>query len=435
MTDHGNDNEPDLWANTGSQPWVPPAQPLADDPAANPTLVQPSTPGQPEPTAIQPVTPGPLNSPATAAGIVAGSGMPPARPPLPPTGGGPGGPGGPGDSRDPGAEQPAWLIPSAIGLGIGALAALAIFLITNGGDDDSVSTDVSTTTSIVQETTLPTDTTIVETTVAVDTTIAVETTVPPETTLALETTIVPTTPAPTTPAPTTVAPTTTADPAGITPAAPGQMLVADTGYDIVSACTSNPVTGYVVRSFVAFGESGPLVVEEGDDEGNTFGMFSDEGIRTDTDEYQDFGDAGFGMLAFEGDGFFEVAANPGDIALQLCATRGTVRLSDPAAPEFGYSYGIVDMCASTPPFSAIGYVSEGGTIRIVDNEDGTAEITFDTIDLFSATDPAATITEVDGRQQIEGQVTGSTIDGDTTQAIFIDIDPATARGCFGSESP
>jgi hypothetical protein len=435
MTEHGNDNEPDLWANTGNQPFVPPVPPVANDPATDPTIAQPPIPGQPEPTAIQPVTPGPLNSPAAAAsaGVVAGSGMPPARPPVPPTGGGPGGPAGPGGPTGPGSEQPAWLVPGAIGLGVAVLAALVIFFVTRGGDEDALSTDVSSTTSIVPETTLPSATTIVATTIATDTTIAAETTLAPETTIAPETTVAPTTAAPTT-APTTAAPTTAA-PEGITPAAPGQILIANSAFDIVSACTSNPVPGYGVVSYVAFGDLGPLVVEEGNDEGNVFGMFSDRGIAIETGDYEDLGDAGFGMLASEGDGAFEVAANPGDITVGLCDTRGTVRLSDPAAPEFGYNYGIVDMCASTSPFRAIGYLSEGGTLRIVDNGDDTAQITFDTIDLFSATDPVATITDVGGRQQIEGQITGSTIEGDTTQAILIDFDPATARGCFGSETP
>ncbi len=433
MTDHGNDNEPDLWANTGNQPSVPPAPPLANDPAADPTIAQPPSPGLPEPTAIQPITPGPLNSPAAPAGVVAGSGMPPARPPQPPMGGGPGGPGGP---MGPGSERPAWLVPGAIGLGVGVLAAFVIFLIARDSGDDTVSTDVSTTTSIVPETTLPTETTIVDTTIATETTIVTETTIAAETTLAPETTVAPTTAPPTTVAPTTAAPTTAAPttvaPAGITPAAPGQVLVAGRALDIVSGCTSNPAPGYGLRSFVAFDDSTVVVVEEGNDEGNAFGLFSDNGGGIDTGEYEDFGDGGFGMLAFQGDGFFEVAANPGDLAVGPC---DTVRLSDPAAPEFGYTHGIVDMCATTAPFRAIGYLSEGGTIRIVDNEDGTAQLTFDSSTLFSATDPAATITDAGGRQQIEGEVTGSTIDGDTTQAILVDFDTTTARACFGAETP
>jgi hypothetical protein len=431
MTDHGNDNEPDLWANTGNQPSVPPVPPLANDPANDPTIAQPAAPGQPDPTMVQPVTPGPLGAPVAAAGIVAGSGMPPARPPSTPTGGGPGGPGGPGapgGPNDPDSERPAWLIPGAIGLGVGVLAALLIFLITRNGDDDTLSTDGATTT-IETETTLPTETSIV------DTTIAGETTIAPETTLPTETTVPPSTVAPTTVAPTTAAPTTAAPPAGITPAAPGQILVAGQAYDIASACTSNPVPGYGLVSYVALGDFGPLVVEEGIDEGNAFGLFSDGGNAIDTDDYEDLGSAGFGMIAFQGDSGFEVAANPTGVSVEACESRGTVRLSDPAAPEFGYHHGIVDMCATTGPFRAIGYLSEGGTVRVADNGNGTASVTFDSSDLFDATDPAATVTANGSRQVIEGVVTGSTIDGSTTQAIVIDLDTTAARGCFGGETP
>jgi hypothetical protein len=105
---------------------------------------------------------------------------------------------------------------------------------------------------------------------------------------------------------------TTAPPAGITPAAPGQILVAGTTLDIVSGCTSNPVPGYDVSSFVAYGDFGPLVVEEGRGEASAFDMFSDSGNAIDTDEYEDLGDAGFGMFASQGDSSFEVAANPGN---------------------------------------------------------------------------------------------------------------------------
>ena len=80
MTDHGSDNEPDLWANTRKQPAAPSSDvppPSAADPTAtqpmqpgDPTEVQPTVPGVPTPTAEQPVTPGPLG--ASAAGAAAG---------------------------------------------------------------------------------------------------------------------------------------------------------------------------------------------------------------------------------------------------------------------------------------------------------------------------------------------------------------------------
>ena len=339
MTDHGNDGEPDLWANTGNLPPVPP---------------------------------------------------------VPPT--------------NPGSERPAWLIPGAIALGIGALAALAIFLIIKSGDDDTISTDASTTT-----TTAPGTTVAPETTVASETTIAPETTVTPPTTIASETTIAPeTTVTPETTAPPTSAAPTTSPPTGTAPAAPGTALVAGTVYDIVHACTTSPVPGYQVTSYVAVADFGPLVIEQGIDEGNAFGLYS--------------------MLGIEGGRSFEGAANPSGISPVECASLGTVRLSDPAAPQFGYTHGIVDLCSTNAPFRALGYLSEGGTIGIVDNGDGTAQVTFDSANLFSATDPAAAITAGE-RLQIDGEVTGSTIEGDTTQTISIDLDDTTQRSCSDSENP
>jgi hypothetical protein len=205
-------------------------------------------------------------------------------------------------------------------------------------------------------------------------------------------------------------------------------------YDIVHACTTSPVPGYQVTSYVAVADFGPLVIEQGIDEGNAFGLYSEAGIPIDTGEYTDLGDDGFAMLAFEGGGSFEVAANPSGISPVECASLGTVRLSDPAAPQFGYTHGIVDLCSTNAPFRALGYLSEGGTIGIVDNGDGTAQVTFDSANLFSATDPAAAITAGE-RLQIDGEVTGSTIEGDTTQTISIDLDDTTQRSCSDSENP
>ncbi len=139
--------------------------------------------------------------------------------------------------------------------------------------------------------------------------------------------------------------------------------------------------------------------------------------------------------AQQGFGGFEVAVNPGDIAVDDCSSLGSARLSDPAAPDSGYNYGVVDICATTAPFRAVAYISEGGNIRVVDNGDGTAQLTLNTIDLFDATDPDATITDAGGRLTITGEVTGSTIDGDTTQAINFEFDSSAARACTGSESP
>lgn len=425
MTDHRNNSEPDLWANTGNQPSVPPPPPTG--PAGDPTLVQPTTPGQPEPTAIQPLTPGPLNTPTPPAGIVAGSGMPPARPPAPPTGGGGPGGAGPGGPGGAGSDRPAWLVPGAIGLGIGVVAVLAIFLLTRDGGDDTISTDVSSTTSILPETTLATETTIVDSTIAADTTIAAETTLAPDTTAA-PTTAAPTTAAPTTAAPSTAAPTTAA-PIGITPAAPGTALVAGTEYNLVSGCTMSPVPGYSISSYVVMTEAGPLLIESGNDEGNAFGFFSDAGNALDTEGYEDFEDGGFGMYAVQGDNAFEVAVNPAGLSTDACETAGSVRISDPAAPEFGYTHGVVDACATTAPLDYLGYLTEGATVRIVDNEDGTAVVTFNSFDLFDAVDADATLTDDGDRQSVAGEITGSTLDGDTTQTITIDFDPAAARGC------
>ncbi len=347
----------------------------------------------------------------------ANTGNLPPVPPIPPT--------------KPKPGRPAWLIPGAISLSVGALGALAIFLIIGSGDDDTISTDVSTSTTIAPETTV-----VPETTLASETTVAPETLVTPPTTVGSETTIAPEstgTPETTVP-PASVAPTTTAPSEGTAPAAPGTALVAGTVYKIVHACTTSPVPGYQVTSFVAAAEFGPLVIEQGIDESNAFGLYSEAGIALDTREYTDLGDDGFAMLVLGGDGSFEVSANPSGLTTVECASLGTVRLSDPASPQFSYTHGIVNLCATNSPFRALGYLSEGGTIGIVDNGDDTAQITFDSANLFSATDPSATITAGE-RLQIDGTVSGSTIEADTTQIISIELDDTPERDCLDNRNP
>ena len=347
----------------------------------------------------------------------ANTGNLPPVPPIPPT--------------KPKPGRPAWLIPGAISLSVGALGALAIFMIIGSGDDDTISTDVSTSTTIAPETTV-----VPETTPASETTVAPETLVTPPTTVGSETTIAPEstgTPETTVP-PASVAPTTTAPSEGTAPAAPGTALVAGTVYKIVHACTTSPVPGYQVTSFVAAAEFGPLVIEQGIDESNAFGLYSEAGIALDTREYTDLGDDGFAMLVLGGDGSFEVSANPSGLTTVECASLGTVRLSDPASPQFSYTHGIVNLCATNSPFRALGYLSEGGTIGIVDNGDDTAQITFDSANLFSATDPSATITAGE-RLQIDGTVSGSTIEADTTQIISIELDDTPERDCLDNRNP
>lgn len=347
----------------------------------------------------------------------ANTGNLPPVPPIPPT--------------KPKPGRPAWLIPGAISLSVGALGALAIFMIIGSGDDDTISTDVSTSTTIAPETTV-----VPETTLASETTVAPATLVTPPTTVGSETTIAPEstgTPETTVP-PASVAPTTTAPSEGTAPAAPGTALVAGTVYKIVHACTTSPVPGYQVTSFVAAAEFGPLVIEQGIDESNAFGLYSEAGIALDTREYTDLGDDGFAMLVLGGDGSFEVSANPSGLTTVECASLGTVRLSDPASPQFSYTHGIVNLCATNSPFRALGYLSEGGTIGIVDNGDDTAQITFDSANLFSATDPSATITAGE-RLQIDGTVSGSTIEADTTQIISIELDDTPERDCLDNRNP
>ena len=346
----------------------------------------------------------------------ANTGNLPPVPPIPPT--------------KPKPGRPAWLIPDAISLSVGALGALAIFMIIGSGDDDTISTDVSTTTTIASETTAAPETTLAsETTVAPETLVTPPTTVGSETTVASESTMTPETTVP----PAAVAPTT-APPEGTAPAAPGTAQVAGTVYKIVHACTTSPVPGYQVTSFVAVAEFGPLVIEQGIDESNAFGLYSEAGIALDTREYTDLGDDGFAMLVLGGDGSFEVSANPSGLTTVECSSLGTVRLSDPASPQFSYTHGIVDLCATNSPFRALGYLSEGGTIGIVDNGDDTAQITFDSANLFSATDPSATITAGE-RLQIDGTVSGSTIEANTTQTISIELDDTPERDCLDNRNP
>ena len=346
----------------------------------------------------------------------ANTGNLPPVPPIPPT--------------KPKPGRPAWLIPGAISLSVGALGALAIFMIIGSGDDDTISTDVSTTTTIASETTAAPETTLAsETTVAPETLVTPPTTVGSETTVASESTMTPETTVP----PAAVAPTT-APPEGTAPAAPGTAQVAGTVYKIVHACTTSPVPGYQVTSFVAVAEFGPLVIEQGIDESNAFGLYSEAGIALDTREYTDLGDDGFAMLVLGGDGSFEVSANPSGLTTVECSSLGTVRLSDPASPQFSYTHGIVDLCATNSPFRALGYLSEGGTIGIVDNGDDTAQITFDSANLFSATDPSATITAGE-RLQIDGTVSGSTIEANTTQTISIELDDTPERDCLDNRNP
>ena len=229
----------------------------------------------------------------------ANTGNLPPVPPIPPT--------------KPKPGRPAWLIPGAISLSVGALGALAIFMIIGSGDDDTISTDVSTTTTIASETTAAPETTLAsETTVAPETLVTPPTTVGSETTVASESTMTPETTVP----PAAVAPTT-APPEGTAPAAPGTAQVAGTVYKIVHACTTSPVPGYQVTSFVAVAEFGPLVIEQGIDESNAFGLYSEAGIALDTREYTDLGDDGFAMLVLGGDGSFEVSANPSGLILHL----------------------------------------------------------------------------------------------------------------------
>ena len=346
----------------------------------------------------------------------ANTGNLPPVPPIPPT--------------KPKPGRPAWLIPDAISLSVGALGALAIFMIIGSGDDDTISTDVSTTTTIASETTAAPETTLAsETTVAPETLVTPPTTVGSETTVASESTMTPETTVP----PAAVAPTT-APPEGTAPAAPGTALVAGTVYEIVHACTTSPVPGYQVTSFVAVAEFGPLVIEQGIDDSNAFGLYSEAGIALDTREYTDLGDDGFAMLVLGGDGSFEVSANPSGLTTVECSSLGTVRLSDPASPQFSYTHGIVDLCATNSPFRALGYLSEGGTIGIVDNGDDTAQVTFDSANLFSATDPSATITAGE-RLQIDGTVSGSTIEANTTQTISIELDDTPERDCLDNRNP
>jgi hypothetical protein len=346
----------------------------------------------------------------------ANTGNLPPVPPIPPT--------------KPKPGRPAWLIPGAISLSVGALGALAIFMIIGSGDDDTISTDVSTTTTIASETTAAPETTLAsETTVAPETLVTPPTTVGSETTVASESTMTPETTVP----PAAVAPTT-APPEGTAPAAPGTAQVAGTVYKIVHACTTSPVPGYQVTSFVAVAEFGPLVIEQGIDESNAFGLYSEAGIALDTREYTDLGDDGFAMLVLGGDGSFEVSANPSGLTTVECSSLGTVRLSDPASPQFSYTHGIVDLCATNSPFRALGYLSEGGTVGIVDNGDDTAQVTFDSANLFSATDPSATITAGE-RLQIDGKVSGSTIEADTTQIISIELDDTPERDCLDNRNP
>ena len=346
----------------------------------------------------------------------ANTGNLPPVPPIPPT--------------KPKPGRPAWLIPGAISLSVGALGALAIFMIIGSGDDDTISTDVSTTTTIASETTAAPETTLAsETTVAPETLVTPPTTVGSETTVASESTMTPETTVP----PAAVAPTT-APPEGTAPAAPGTAQVAGTVYKIVHACTTSPVPGYQVTSFVAVAEFGPLVIEQGIDDSNAFGLYSEAGIALDTREYTDLGDDGFAMLVLGGDGSFEVSANPSGLTTVECSSLGTVRLSDPASPQFSYTHGIVDLCATNSPFRALGYLSEGGTIGIVDNGDDTAQVTFDSANLFSATDPSATITAGE-RLQIDGTVSGSTIEANTTQTISIELDDTPERDCLDNRNP
>ena len=326
--------------------------------------------------------------------------------------------------------RPAWLIPGAIALSVGALGALSIFLIIGSGDDDTISTDASTNTTIAPETIVAPETTLAsETTIAPETLVTPPTTVGSETTVASESTITPETTVP----PASVTPTT-APPEGTAPAAPGTALVAGTVYEIVHACTTSPVPGYRVTSFVAVAEFGPLVIEQGIDDSNAFGLYSEAGIALDTRDYTDLGDDGFAMLVLAGDSSFEVSANPSGLTTVECASLGTVRLSDPASPQFSYTHGIVDLCATNSPFRALGYLSEGGTIGIVDNGDDTAQITFDSANLFSATDPSATITAGE-RLQIDGTVSGSTIEANTTQTISIELDDTPERDCLDNRNP
>lgn len=373
MTDSGRTNSDgdDLDQSGASAP--PPIPPLANDGAlrGDDTLDGPDAPGAAgagaDPTLVTPVT------------AVGGAGIGGAVPPTGPGGTGPQPPAGGGEP--PSGGVPPWLIPALSGgLVVGLLVVLGFMFL--GGDDDTVTSGVTSTTIAPV-----TDDTVVTSEPAVDTTVPAE----PSTTLAAEptTTVVPeTTTAPdrsvapdTTAAP---APPTTLSPNGIPVASEGFVRVLDEEFPILRTCLSNPFAGFSVVSYLYEDNGFPEIVERGDDEGSSYGS-----AFGDSYEIDDFGDDGFGMIAFQGDSGFPVSVNPASYDYDDCG--GSITVTDPTNPEFPVTHSIVDVCfgdvfvfvpqadGSVENVERVGFrglVAENATFTILPDEAGNIQFDY-----------------------------------------------------------
>ncbi len=412
----------ELWANTnptGAQP----------SPSAEPTIPAPATP---DPTLVQPTVGG-------------------APPPIPPGGGppptGPPGGGPPGDYPD---ERPVWLLPVAAGL-VGSLVlglVLVLLLRDGGGDDTATTTTLSLTGTTVSSSTIPettieattTSETTPETTIDTTTTVAETTTTSESPTTTQSTTTTSTT--------TTSTTTTTTEPPPPPLPDPGFALVDGITYPLQASCFTVPLAPnsgeYQVASYLITTGSSRLVLDRWSDEGGSQGLdgdFVDVGESLDSSDLEGeaVNDPFTAIMTPAGGGepSFEVAVNPPAGGPENCLD--TVQTRDGDNSELSqYTRAVLDVCAVKPDpalLDVAGIASEGGMFDVIDNGDGTVELTYsDPGTAGPLIDPDATVNFDEAIVFYEGRVVGEGSDPEVRN-VLIEVELAAPRECNASEAP
>jgi hypothetical protein len=432
MAEDGNEpTSEELWANTnptGSEP-VPPADPTSHTP--DPTEAGPDlTPASPDPTMVQPTVGG-------------------APPPIPPGGGPPGG--GPPDDYP--NERPVWLLPVAAGL-VGTLIlglVLVLLLRDADGDDSSATTTLALTGTTVLTTSVP-ETTIEATTTSElepETTLETTTTSVEETTTTTEraTTSTSTTTTSTTTTSTTTTTTTTEPPPPPLPD-PGFATIDGITYPLQTSCFVVPLEpnsgSYQVASYMIRTGPSRLVFDRWADEGGSQGLdgnYVDIGESLDVSDFE--GDAVNGSftatltLSEGGEPPFEAALNPPAGGPENCFDTARTRNGDNDEIS-NYTRAILDVCTVKPGptlLDVAGILSEDGSFDVVDNDDGTVELTYSDLTADGPlVDPNATVTFDEAIVFYEGRVVGGGSDAEVRNVV-IEVELAAPRECNASEAP
>ena len=284
------------------------------------------------------------------------------------------------------------------------VVALGVFAITRD-DDEPAATD-SATTTIVADATADTEAVVAPTETGGE---GEAVTTEPAATTAPDT-AAPETAPPDTDAP---APDTTLSPSGIPVATDGFVRIIDDEYPIIRTCFANPIVGYTVLSYLYENNGFFDIVEWTQDEGaDPGGTFAGEGYVV-----EDFGDDGFGMLAFQGDGDFPVSVNPAGFGVDECP--GSFAVTDATNPDFTENLAIIDIClGDVGTFDesgefrvAFGYaalMTEGATFTALPNADGSLNLEFDASNAsFNGTDPAATTLDFATGFELRGTAVGN----------------------------